>query len=126
MQGLTQSQEDYLEAIFMVRKEKGSCLLIDVAYQLAVTKSSTSVALKKLETGGYIYRKDNDICLTRIGAEIAAEILDRHIFFTKALIEMGVSETVAAHDACLIKHRISDETYQKVKSCCKNKSQAVC
>ncbi len=39
------SGEDYLEAIFMIRMEKGSCRSIDVAQHLGVSKPSVSVAM---------------------------------------------------------------------------------
>ena len=54
-----QSKEDYLEAIAMIRKEKGSCLSIDVANRLNYSRPSVSIAVKNLEAEHYITRNQN-------------------------------------------------------------------
>ena len=46
------SGEDYLEAILMIRLEKGYCRSIDVAHRLNVSKPSVSVAMGHLRQGG--------------------------------------------------------------------------
>ena len=48
------SGEDYLEAILMVRQEKGYCRSIDVAHHLNVSKPSVSVAMGILREGGMV------------------------------------------------------------------------
>ena len=43
-----QSTEDYLEAILMIKQEKGYCRSIDIAKRLDFKKSSVSIAISKL------------------------------------------------------------------------------
>lgn len=115
MERLTKSGEDYLEAILMIRNEKGYCFSVDVARRLAFSKPSVSVAIKHLERDGFIRRDENDIHLTEAGHEIAARTLEKHQFFTEMLEGLGVGAELAEHDACLIEHHISEESYRKVK-----------
>lgn len=117
MERVTKSREDYLEAILMIREEKGYCFSVDIARRLSFSKPSVSVAIKNLERDGYIRRIENDIQLTETGHEIASRTLEKHRFFTEVLQSIGVSAAMAEHDACLIEHHISEESYRKVKAC---------
>lgn len=101
----------------MIRNEKGYCLSIDIARRLSFSKPSVSVAIKNLEREGYIRRDENDIHLTEAGQEIAARTMEKHRFFTEVLEGLGVGAEMAEHDACLIEHHISEESYRKVKAC---------
>ena len=49
---LTESEEDYLESVLMITKEKGVCHSVDIVNHLQHRKSSVSVALSKLEEKG--------------------------------------------------------------------------
>lgn len=115
MNRISQSSEDYLEAILNIRKSKGSCFSVDIADELSVSRPSVSRAVKLLEADGYITREQNDIILTESGLEVAQKILERHLFFTKVFTLLGVDRGTAEHDACLIEHRISDISFQKIK-----------
>ena len=53
------SGEDYLEAILMIRLEKGYCRSIDVAHRLNVSKPSVSVAMKNLRQKNYVLVSDD-------------------------------------------------------------------
>ena len=48
------SAEDYLEAMLMLKQERGYIRSIDVAEKLGVTKPSVSYATKRLRESGYI------------------------------------------------------------------------
>ena len=49
MKKLTKSREDYLEAILMVREEKGHCMAADISSQLEFSKPIMLVVAKKLK-----------------------------------------------------------------------------
>ena len=117
MEPLTKAKEDYLEAILMIRNEKGHCLSVDISHKLGVSKPSVSAAVKSLESSGYLYRSENDIRLTANGHSIAESILDRHLLLTEILSGIGVTRQTAEHDACLIEHHLSEETYNRIKTC---------
>ena len=111
-----ESAEDYLEAILILRERQGAVRSIDVVHQLELTKPSVSVAMKRFRENGYIEMDgDGYITLLPPGEEIAQRIYDRHKLLTKFLIWLGVSEDVAAADACKIEHDLSEETYSRIK-----------
>lgn len=90
---------------------------IDVATDLNFTKPSVSVAMKKLRENGYVtVDSDGFISLTDAGKEIALRMYERHRFLSDFLVKLGVSETVAANDACRIEHVISAESFEKLKA----------
>ena len=112
-----ESSEDYLEAILMLKERRGYVRSVDVANELAFTKASVSVAMKKLRESGYIEMdKDGLISLLPAGEEIARRIYERHQLLTQFFIRLGVSPEVAAADACKVEHDLSDETFQKIKA----------
>ena len=111
-----ESAENYLEAILMIREEKGSVRAIDVVNRLGFSKPSVSVAMKNLETNDFIKRdKDGLISLTESGEEIAEMIFERHKLLTDLFVRLGVSEETARDDACKIEHDLSEETFECIK-----------
>ncbi|MBO4853917.1 MAG: metal-dependent transcriptional regulator [Oscillospiraceae bacterium] len=110
------SSEDYLEAILMIREKRGSCRSVDVAAHLGFSKPSVSVAVSKLVDSGCVERLDDgQLVLTDKGMEIARHTLDKHHLLTEMFCKMGVSPDTAEHDACLIEHSLSEETYEKIR-----------
>ena len=112
-----ESAEDYLEAILILRERRGAVRSIDVVRQLGLTKPSVSVAMKRFRENGYIDTDaDGFITLLPPGEEIAQRIYSRHKLLTRFLMALGVSEEVAAADACKMEHDLSDETFEKIKA----------
>lgn len=110
------SGEDYLEAIFMIRMEKGCCRSIDVAHHLGVSKPSVSVAMGLLRESGMITTdSDGMLDFTEDGLALATEIYNRHCLLVDFLMSIGVSEPVAREDACKMEHDLSRETYECLK-----------
>ena len=110
------SGEDYLEAILVIRNEKGNVRSLDIAQHLGVTKPSVSNAVKILREGGMIDMDDTKrITLTEAGEEIAQRVYERHRLLTKWLTSIGVSAETAELDACKIEHDLSAETFSRLK-----------
>lgn len=104
--------EDYLEAIMIIKEKNGYVRSIDVAAFMNVTKPSVTYTTKRLKAHGYITMgADNMITLTDEGLKIAEKIYKRHKMLTKFFINLGVDEKIAAEDACLIEHDISEESF---------------
>ena len=113
---IQESGEDYLEAILILKQEKGLVRAIDVARRLEFSKPSVSRAVKLLCSDGDLsVGKDGSLELTDKGREIAERIYERHRLLTLWFTELGVSEAQAAADACRVEHDISAETFQKLK-----------
>ena len=114
---LTESIEDYLEAILLLSRELGNVRSIDLANRLNYKKPSISVAVKNLKEKGLINIDENKfISLTDSGLNIATNVYERHQVLTKCLKMIGVSNETALHDACLIEHVISEETFEALKN----------
>ncbi len=117
-----ESSEDYLEAVLIIKNEKGSARSIDVAHFLSVTKPSVSVAMKQLREKGFVTVDDlGHISLTDAGFAIASKIYERHDLLSKALMRLGVDRETAVADSCKIEHDLSDISFQKIKEYLMNK-----
>jgi Mn-dependent DtxR family transcriptional regulator len=113
---IQKSAEDYLEAMLMLRNERGYIRSIDIAEKLGVTKPSVSYATKRLRENGYITADPAGmIVLTDAGLEIAERIYERHELITKLFERIGVSPETARADACKIEHDISPETFDAIR-----------
>lgn len=114
---IQESAENYLEAILVLKEEKGAVRAIDIVRHLAFSKPSVSRAMGLLRENGYITTdREGFIELTGAGREIAARIYERHELITRWLVAIGVPPETAAEDACRIEHDVSDETFQKMKA----------
>ena len=109
---LTSSMEDYLEAVLVLQQQKGYVRCVDVAELLDVKKPSVSRAVKELSKKKCLIKKDDGtLSLTEQGQQI----YEKHQFFTKRLVEAGVSQDIAAQDACKLEHVISEISFKKLK-----------
>ena len=114
---LHESGEDYLEAILILREERGTVRSVDVAQHLGFSKPSVSRAMGLLKKDGMIAMDPSGyIVLTEAGQKKAQKIYERHTILTKLLVELGVDEPTAAEDACRIEHYLSDTTFEKLKA----------
>ncbi len=113
---LQESGENYLEAILVLEKRNGIARSIDVANELGFSKPSVSRAVSILKDAGFVeIGSINQLLLTESGRSIAEKIYDRHCTLREYLVSIGVSEEIAADDACRIEHVISDETFNCIK-----------
>ena len=108
-QSLYASGEDYLEAILVLKKQKGMVRSVDVARHMDVSKPSVCHAVATLKSGGFLTMDD-------VGREVAEQIYEKHRFFTQRLIAAGVDPKTAEADACRIEHVISEESFRRLKA----------
>ena len=119
------SGEDYLEAVLVLRQEKGMVRSVDLARHMGFSKPSISHAVDVLRDGGFLTMdKDGFLHLTDIGREVAEKIYERHLFFTQQLIAAGVDRETAEQDACRIEHAISETSFEKLKEQAKQAESA--
>lgn len=104
------SGEDYLEAILILKEQKGRVRSIDVARFMGFSKPSVSHAVAILRDEGFLTVQEGFLILTEVGLETAKAIYERHCFFRDRLIAAGVDPEIAEKDACRIEHIISEET----------------
>ena len=111
-----ESAENYLEAILILKNERGAVRSIDIAQHMQFSKPSVSRAMSLLRGDGYItVDSDGFIELAESGLAIAERIYERHRLMTDWLVRIGVSPDTAAQDACKIEHTLSKETYTALR-----------
>lgn len=109
---IRKSAEDYLEAMLMLKEEKGYIRSVDIADRLNVARPSVSYSVKNLRENGYLSMdKSGFITLSESGMAIAEKIYTRHKVLTKFFVSLGVNEEIAKEDACKVEHDLSDETF---------------
>ena len=113
---LTQSLEDYLEMVHMLRLANGLARVKDIAAALSVKMPSVAKAMVELKKMGLVRQEPySGVELTEEGQRVAAMILNRHILLKGFLIKLGVSEAIADKDACCMEHILSAETLGKIE-----------
>ena len=105
----THSQQDYLEAVLVLEKEKGEARVNDIAASVGVGKSSASIAIRNLRELGFVeHGHYGAVQLTESGREVASEIHRRHMVLRRFLVDqLGLPEDVAEQDACQMEHVVS-------------------
>ncbi len=109
-----ESQEDYLEAILVLRRRGGAVRAVDVAELLDVSKPSVSKAIGLLTARGFVEVVDHDVRLTEDGMRIAESVLERHVFFSDLLESAGVDAQTASSEACRMEHCLSSDSFAKL------------
>lgn len=113
---LTQSQEDYLETIYVLKSQQENVRAIDVAAALGFSKPSVSHALKDLKEKELIYTdKTGYLFFTEQGQKQASQVYERHIYFKNQLLHAGVEPVLAEEEACRMEHTISEESFKKLR-----------
>ena len=113
---MTSSLEDYLEAVFVLSKQKDNVRITDIAEYLGVSKPSVNRAVNTLTQNGFLeHITYGGIIITPEGESYAANVLRRHKLIKQfLLVELGVSEEIAEHDACQMEHVMSATTIDKL------------
>lgn len=112
--GVYESGEDYLEAVLVLLRRNGYVRAVDVARHLKVSKPSVSKALHNLEREGLTEVVGRDVRLTTRGAQLAEEVLERHLFFHGLLVAAGVDPQTASEEACRMEHCLSVDSFRKL------------
>ncbi len=113
---LSPSKEDYLKTIHLLKNQRGSVRVKDIAEKLDITMPSVSSAIKNLEKKGLVSHPRYDlVALTNQGSQIAESITMRHCIIRDFLSNVLELDTeIAEKDACVMEHSISPETLEKL------------
>ncbi len=115
---LSESMEDYLEAIFHISEEKHAAKARDIARQMKVNSSSVTGAMHILGERGLINYSPYDlITLTAKGDKIAREVIRRHEGFRNFLVKvLDCDKKTADEVACKMEHAIPQKMIDKLIS----------
>ena len=123
---LSQSLEDYLEMVHMLRLANGIARVKDIAAALSVKMPSVAKAILELKKLGLVTQEPySGVELTEEGRKAAADVLNRHILLKGFLIRLGVPEAIADKDACSMEHILSAETLSTIEDFMKKGNEGV-
>ncbi len=111
-----QSEEDYLESLFTLAKEREVVHRIDVAKRLGVSQAAVNKAVKLLCEKGYVYEDGKHLYLSSEGRDYASAVFQKHCLIRDFLQALGVSPSAAEADACRLEHVVSDETVRAMSA----------
>ena len=107
---ITESTEEYLEAIYRLCERGEAATTTSVARELGVAPASATQMLKKLAKRGYLkYTPYRGVTLTLKGEKIGKKILRKHRVMEKFLSTLGLSKSKVHKDACELEHHIPDD-----------------
>lgn len=102
--------EEYCECIFELREDNLDVIQARVAERLNVSRPSVSEMTRRMESEGLITSAGNKIRLTDLGETLASRVVRRHRIAERFLIDvLGLSWSLAHHEACKWEHVISAE-----------------
>ena len=114
---VTESKENYLEIIYILKTQQKEVHAIDIANYLGFARASVSIALKALKDEKYIsIDEKSHITLTPRGKTVALKVYEKHKILSAWFMAMGVDEKTALKDACKIEHIISNKSFQAIKN----------
>ena len=114
---LTNSQEEYLKAIYMLSNKNQEVRVTDIANKLNITKPSVNKGIKNLASINMVnYKTYGEITLTEEGKNEAKKIMKKYditkLFLTEVL---NIEEKQAEEDAKAIKYALSEDTESKLE-----------
>ena len=114
---LSNSLEDYIEAVRNIELEKGCATVGEIAESLNVKKPSASLAMKQLKERGLVeYTQYSPIVLTREGRYYADRVISCHTMVKEFLITvLKMEEKRADEVACCIEHIMTLEEERRIK-----------
>ena len=113
---MTQSSEDYLEAIYNLSSDGEGAAVRAVASRLGVKMPSVVKAVRDLKRMELVEQEPYGlISLTAEGRRLASDIQKRHQLLRGFLEALGVSGATADRDACLMEHILSAESIDRIR-----------
>lgn len=112
---LSESLEDYLEAISELIAVNGHAHTKEIAERLSVKMPSVTAALRQLDkTGCIVYNTHYPVQLTPMGKELADQVVRRHRVLKKFFGGiLGLNPEKASETACRLEHAVDEETIER-------------
>ena len=112
---LTESLEDYLEAIAELTAIEGHAHTKEIARKLDVKMPSVTAAIRQLKALNYIeYKRNCPVVLTAEGQAIADDVMNRHKILKEFFSELlCLSNTKASETACHLEHVVDADTIRR-------------
>jgi DtxR family Mn-dependent transcriptional regulator len=116
MKELSQSAQDYLEAVYETGRNSDVVRVSEVADRLGVKMPSVVTALRRLARRGLVrHERYGHVALTEAGAAEARRVSGRHHAIVRFLVDLlGVDARTAEIDACRMEHAVSARTMRRM------------
>ena len=113
---MTDSQEEYLKTIYLLKRNDKKVRITDIANKLSFKKPSVTKGIKTLKEMGFLnYEAYGEITLTKTGEETARNIIKKYDILNMFLTEvLEIDEKIAKEEAKAMKHAMSEETTKKL------------
>ena len=113
---LSESLEDYLEAILEIEDEKHAARPKDIAQRLKVSPPSVTAALQNLGARGLVnYAPYDLVTLTSRGHRLARDVRRRHDALRRFFADFLRLDSHEADDlACRMEHQLSPQAFQRL------------
>ncbi len=113
---LSESLEDYLEAIYNTIVQKGEAKVTEISNILNVKKASVTGALINLKQKGLInYEPYCAITLTEQGKTLACDIIEKHKVMSEFLENiLNLPREEAIENACKMEHIMSERMFSRM------------
>jgi DtxR family Mn-dependent transcriptional regulator len=112
---LSESLEDYLEAILRLERSALVARVSEIASVLGVSRPSVTRALKALAGRGLVEHKSYGyVTLTPLGRQMAAHVERRHLALKDFLVEvLHLSPDSAETAACRMEHALEPDVFER-------------
>lgn len=116
---ISESNEMYLETIYILEDVHGHAHIADIAKRLGVTKPSVSKAMEQLKKEDLISQESyGPVNLTKKGKVISEQIYKRHHLITRYLRQsLNLDYDEASENACRMEHIITDAMLEAIEQC---------
>ncbi len=113
---LSESIEDYLKAIYALKKEVGKVVTTQLAERLEVKPASVTGMVRKLADMKLVtYKPYQGVALTKAGQKVALEVIRHHRLLELYLNEiMGLPWDKVHQEAEKLEHAISEELEDRI------------
>ncbi len=115
-EALSDSLEDYLEAIYQLSTQTQGARVKDIANRLQVRAPSVNAALRTLAEHGLVnYVPYDAITLTAAGRTAAVNVVRRHEALLDFLVNvLAVEASEAENAACAMEHAVSEPILERL------------
>lgn len=122
---LTHSMVHYLLAIHKLKEEKGYARVTDIAKEMGLTKGSVSISVNNLKKKDLVVEDDNKFLSLSDGGhdEVHSILSSRTLLYYFLKDVIGVTDSTAHKDSCLMEHLLSEETRDKLFKYMKKESK---
>ncbi len=92
------SREDYLEAIWILTRDRGAARVSDIAARLHLSVASASKMVRRLDEDGLLnYQRYRGLTLTPLGEGRGRSLAARHAVLERFLHQLGLRDAVRIH-----------------------------